>query len=217
MFMKKNCLLWICVSLGADPISEKVFTEIYEGGDWDENGFVWSGSQIEITREYVTFLQDFMRKNQIRTVLDIGCGDWAFSRYIDWSGVQYIGIDIVKRVVERNQRLFAGPSIVFIHGDALDLDLPEADLMVCKDMLQYLPNGEIIRLFKQLRKFKHCLFTNNVAPTTLSSRNPDAACGQYRPIDLTKPPFNLQGRKVLTFYVDYFPKQVLYTNDFKNQ
>ncbi len=46
----------------------------------DENGFSLSGSQIQLSREYVAFLEDFMLRNQIHSVVDVGCGDWAFSR-----------------------------------------------------------------------------------------------------------------------------------------
>jgi len=201
--------LFICSSVFAQSDREKVFTKFYEEGPWDENGFVFSGAQIEITREYVDFLQDFMKKNNIQSVVDVGCGDWAFSRYIDWSGVEYKGIDIVKLVIDRNQRLFAKSSITFIHGDALEMDLPEADLLICKDVLQHLPNADVLRLLKQLHKFKHCLFTDYVDPITLSSYNRDIVCGWLRFIDLTKPPFNLKGEKVFIF-VAYSPKQTLY-------
>ncbi|MCB1107623.1 MAG: class I SAM-dependent methyltransferase [Chlamydiia bacterium] len=189
---------------------EEIFSAIYKLGTWSEEGFSLSGSQIEITREYVIFLQDFLERNYIKTVVDLGCGDWAFSRYIDWTGIEYIGIDVVKEVIERNQRLFATPNITFIHGDAFEMELPQGDLLLCKDVFQHLSNLEIQQIIGQFSKYKHCLITNYVDLKTLSSKNTDIPTGLYRPIDLTKPPFNLSGEKVLNFFSGVAPKQTLY-------
>jgi SAM-dependent methyltransferase len=208
--MKILYLLLACSFLHAQNSHETIFTNIYKLGTWDESGFSLSGSQIGVMQKYVEFLQDFLDKNEIHTVVDVGCGDWAFSRYIDWSGIEYLGIDVVKCVIERNQALFTEPNLTFIHGNALAMDLPEADLLICKDVFQHLSNSDIMRLLKQIYKFKHCLFTDYVDPRTLSSRNPDITSGYYHPIDLTKPPFNLQGKKVLTFNAIGAPKQTFH-------
>ena len=202
-------LIFICCSIRAQSHLESVFSNIYEIGTWDESGFSLSGSQIEITWPYVKFLQDFMDKHKIKTVVDVGCGDWAFSRYIDWTGIDYLGIDVVQGVVERNQSLFTSPSITFVHGDALTMDLPEADLLICKDVFQHLSNKDIMKLLKQFYKFKHCLITDFVDPNTLSSYNQDIMSGSYHPVDLNKPPFNIEGKKIFTFKC-IIPKQTLH-------
>jgi SAM-dependent methyltransferase len=207
--MKVIFLLLVSFSLGAESDAEQAFTKIYESWPWDDTGFSMSGSQIEITGEYVEFLQDFIRKNNIHSVVDIGCGDWAFSRYIDWNGIQYTGVDIVKFVIERNQKLFAGPSITFIYGDARSMELPEADLLVCKDVFQHLSNADIMLILKQQQKFKHCLFTNFVNPTTLTINNCDISAGEFHYVDLATPPFTQKGRQVLIFTA-IAPKQIFY-------
>ena len=190
--------------------TEKIFTHIYSLGTWDESGFSLSGSQVEITREYMAYLQEFLRENEIRTVVDLGCGDWAFSRYIDWEGIDYLGIDIVRSVIERNQDLFSKPNIQFIYADVLNMDLPEGDLLLCKDVFQHLPNQAILQILQQAGKYKHCLITNYVDRRTLSSTNRDITVGNYHPIDLSKPPFSVRGEKVLTFYSGVAPKQTFY-------
>lgn len=207
--MNKIFLLLIAFHLAAEDTVEKIFTEIYQAGDWDEKGFSFSGSQIEITRDYVSFLEDFMAKNSIKTVVDVGCGDWAFSRHIDWDGIQYIGIDIVEFVIDRNQKLFARPSITFVHANALEIELPKADLLVCKDVFQHLSNAEILKLLEKFKGYNHCLITNFIDPVTLSSSNSDILCGEIHYVDLSKPPFNVKGEKVLNF-VARLPKQTFY-------
>ena len=194
---------------------EKEFTKIYDDNGWKEMGSGF-GSLAKNTEIYRLFLQKYLHENNIQSVVDIGCGDWQFSKLIDWSAIQYTGFDIVKSVVEKNQKQFSASNITFIHGNPLNLDLPEADLLICKDVLQHLPNEEISSLLPQFSKFKHCLITNDVDPVSLTSNNPNIPSGSYRPIDLTKPPFNLSGKKILT-YISYEPdvdvtKQVLYIN-----
>ena len=41
---------------------------------------------------------------KIKSVCDIGCGDWQFSQYIDFKGFKYTGIDCVKSVIDENKK-----------------------------------------------------------------------------------------------------------------
>jgi len=197
-----------CFSLHANL--EQIFTQIYEMGTWNESGFSLNGSHISYTKKYVDFLQDFMKENQIRSVVDIGCGDWAFSKYVNWEGIDYLGIDIVKFVIERNQRLFARHSIVFVQGNALEMELPEADLLICKDVFQHLSNADIKKMLKKFAKFKHCLITDYVDYRTMTSLNNDIVSGCCHHVDLTKPPFNVKGKKIFSFQALMYPKQTIH-------
>lgn len=194
--------------------AEEAFTAIYNYGIWGVNaegqGVSGSGSTLEATECYRIFLQQFLKDFQIRSVIDLGCGDWEFSQAINWDGIDYTGYDIVQSVIERDQKRFAKPNIHFVHGNAIRMDMPSADLLICKDVLQHLPNEDIFLLFRQLPKFKYCLITNDVDPATLTSPNPNIAPGQYRPVDLTQPPFYLAGYKALTYVSGPFVKQVLF-------
>lgn len=182
--------------------AEKVFTEIYDNGSWkNEESQVASGqgSTVENTKIYRFFLQEFLKENDIHSVVDIGCGDWEFSRHINWTGIQYTGIDIVKNVIAQNQVRFPAANIRFIHGDGVNMDLPAADLLIIKDVLTHLPNDMIPKVFSQFKKFKHCLITHNVDLQTLTSPNVDIPVGEFREMDLTKPPFNIDAQKVLLY------------------
>ena len=182
---------------------ERVFTRIYENGEWgrDSQGDSTSGpgSTMVQTTEYRKFLQAFLKNHNIHSVIDIGCGRWEFSRTIDWSGIQYTGYDVVKSVVDKNTELFGADNIKFVHGNALFVDLPKADLLLCKDVLQHLPNKAISLLIKKFYSFPYCLITNDVDPITYTSNNPDFQCGDFRGIDLAKAPFCVPGRNALIY------------------
>jgi SAM-dependent methyltransferase len=197
-------LLLLPGMVAAKETTEDAFTTIYEtcvwGHDSEGHGISGAGSKVEHAKPYMQFLQKFLNDNNIKSVVDVGCGDWTFSQYIDWSGILYIGYDVVKSVVEKNNISFSGSNCQFIHGDALTIDLPVADLLICKDVLQHLPNNDIKLFLKQCSKFKHCLITNDYDVKTGSSKNKDiSAKGGWHTIDLTQPPFNVEGFKIFNY------------------
>ncbi len=194
-------------------LTQQVFTAIYDNAVWGKNneGEGWSGigSSLEATIGYREFITEFLFSHSIKSVVDLGCGDWEFSRYIDWTGIDYLGIDVVASVIEKNLVRYKKTTINFEHLDALESNLPCADLLICKEVLQHLTNANIHQIISQFKKYKYCLITNGVDYTTLASDNYDISCGEYRPIDLTMPPFNIEGIKILTFYSAGFYKQTL--------
>jgi SAM-dependent methyltransferase len=193
--------------------AQDVFTEIYAKKLWGANeyGVGWSGagSDFGSTPVYRKFLQDFLAAYAIKSVVDVGCGDWEFSRYIDWKGIDYLGVDVVEAVLIKDKIVFGTETIRFKKMDVLQEELPKADLLICKDVLQHLTNEDVCKVIKQFSNYKYCLITNDVNADTCSSDNPQVIRGDYRPIDLTKEPFNVVGQKVLTYKAYYVTKQVL--------
>ncbi len=151
-----------------------------------------------------------MRANDIRSVVDAGCGDWTFSCAIDWSGIDYRGYDVVETVINENNRKYGKPNIRFIQGNVVDHDLPPADLLLCKHVLQHLPEQDVMRFLHQLPKYRHALVTNSVNPRTLSAENRNIVMGDYREFDPTAYPYNVRGIKVLTYWEGAWMNQVVH-------
>ena len=175
---------------------KEVFTNIYNTDYWVKGSGV--GSFPEHTQKYRQFLQSFLKEKNIKTVVDFGCGDWQFSQFIDWQGVHYQGFDLVESVVQENQKKFAQENIEFHTLDDRGFEsLPEADLVIVKDVLQHWPNQEILAFLPTLKKFKYALITNAYKPSRKVNR--DIPMGECRPVDLSKAPFHLKSKKVLKF------------------
>jgi SAM-dependent methyltransferase len=170
------------------------FNRIYAEGTWDKDvtgqGTSGTGSTLEITREYRAYVEDFMKKHAVKSVVDAGCGDWSFSSAMDWGEASYLGIDIASDVIEAVRKKHEKGKIKFQVGDITE-DLPAADLLISKDVLQHLSN-ELIHKFinNNLRKgkYKWVILTND-----RSSENRDISTGEYRMIDLAAPPFEVKG------------------------
>jgi SAM-dependent methyltransferase len=163
----------------------EAFILAYQTGQWHHGS--GSGSSPANTRAYRRFLQGYMQENGIRSVLDVGCGDWQFSRLIDWSGIAYTGLDVVPAVLERNWARYWQPGIRFACGDVLNgWHLPYADLILVKDLLQHWPDTAIRELGVRLAG-RRALLTYDLRH---DGPHTDTGPGGYRPLDLTGPPFS---------------------------
>ena len=171
-----------------------VFNRIYREGSWGRDaagrGVSGSGSTLDITQEYRTYVEEFIKKHGVTSVVDAGCGDWNFSSAIDWGGASYLGVDIASDVIDAVRRKHETGKIRFQVGDVTD-ELPAADLLISKDVLQHLSN-ELVQKFirNNLKpgKYKWVLLTND-----RGSGNADTVPGGYRAIDLAARPFEVKG------------------------
>ena len=168
--------------------NKKVFSKIYKEDLWNEGS--GDGSKIENVREYVDVLQKYIDKPEIKTVIDLGCGDWQFSKFLDLSSVLYLGVDVVDSVIDSNIDLYSASNIDFISRDIITYELPQVDLIICKDVLQHLSNRDVISvLIKIIKSSKFALITNDFNPE--NTENKDIDNGDYRCLDLTLSPFYL--------------------------
>jgi SAM-dependent methyltransferase len=172
------------------------FNRIYAEGSWGRDvtgkGTSGSGSTLEITREYRAYVEDFIKTHAIKSVVDAGCGDWSFSSAMDWGDASYLGVDIASDVIEAVRRKHEKGKIRFQVGDITE-DLPAADLLISKDVLQHLSNELVQKFIKNnLRtgKYKWAILTNDRGRPP---RNLDILPGGYRVIDLAAPPFEVKG------------------------
>jgi len=169
------------------------------GADAQGKGTSGSGSTPESTKLYRVFLQDFLAAHAIRSVVDAGCGDWEFSRAIDWKGIDYLGVDIVPSVIEANQRRFGAANVRFAVADIVRDALPPADLLLVKDVLQHLSGADITRFLMQLPRYRHVLIINDVNPDSLTAHAGNVGTGGYRSLDITQPPYSVPGMKLLVW------------------
>src|SRR5262245_23578469 len=170
------------------------FNRIYAEGKWGRdvagNGTSGSGSTLEITREYRAYIEHFLRTHRVSSVVDAGCGDWSFSSAIDWGDASYLGVDIASDVIAAVRNKHEKGKIRFQVGDVTE-ELPAADLLISKDVLQHVSNKLVHRFIRNnLRKgkYKWVILTND-----RGSGNPDVASGGWRAIDLAAAPFEVGG------------------------
>jgi SAM-dependent methyltransferase len=170
------------------------FVDLYAGGGWNAQGSGW-GSQPEYNRRYRRFLERFLVYNRVGSVVDFGCGDWAFSRLVNWHGASYLGLDCVPAVIGRNKELYERGNVRFQVQEFGDYRFPPCDLLIVKDVMQHWSNERVLQFLPFTRQTPFVLLVNDFR----WGENVDIADGQYRHLDLTRPPFAELGTVVFTF------------------
>jgi SAM-dependent methyltransferase len=170
------------------------FNRIYAEGTWGKDvagkGTSGTGSTLDITRDYRAYVEEFIRTHHVKSVVDAGCGDWGFSSAIDWGQASYLGVDIASDVIAAVRSKHEKGNIKFQVGD-ITAELPAADLLISKDVLQHLSNNLVHKFIRNnLRKgkYKWVILTND-----RGNQNYDIESGGYRAMDLAAPPFEVRG------------------------
>ena len=189
----KKCLFVLLtmthVHAHTDP--EAIFTYIYQtNGFHADSTASGPGSTLEQTEVLRTQLRSLCVKYTITSIMDAPCGDFHWMQKLTMNGISYIGLDIVKDLILKNQQQYATSSVQFYDRNVITDPLPKVDLIICRDLFIHLPNAaikETIRNFKR-SKSKY-LLTSSFART--NGVNKDIKMGGLRLINLLLPPFNL--------------------------
>lgn len=124
----------------------------------------------------------------VESVLDIPCGDFHWLQQVPLEA-SYTGADIVPELVEANRRAFGSETRRFLVLDATRDPLPPVDLVLCRDLLIHLANADCRAVLANIAKSgSKLLLTNHF---TDRADNPDILSGDFRPINLCRPPFDL--------------------------
>lgn len=145
---------------------KEIFSEIYQKQKWgksEEKYFSGSGSRGQSAELYIDVISDFINKNNIKNIVDIGCGDFYMGNKI-LEKIQfdkYIGIDLVKDMVDNLNEIYSSNKIKFEYKDAVEDELPEGDLCIIRQVLQHLDNLSIIKILNKIKIYKFCIITEH--------------------------------------------------------
>ncbi|MBS0649956.1 MAG: hypothetical protein JSR93_02225 [Verrucomicrobia bacterium] len=209
---------WIEARYEIDTESKQAFSEVYRLGIWGKNsdgeGTSGNGSTLSGGLPFINYVQDFLESHDIKSILDIGCGDWVLGKEILWGERIYTGVDVVPDLIIKNRESFASSTVRFLNLDILSDPMPEADLLICKDVLMHLPISDIFKMLDKLKKYKYCIIVNDFFPLW-SAQNSEIKIGEYRPLGLTSYPFNLKPYASTTYDAGgYFKQLLLIQNEF---
>ncbi len=141
------------------------FTNIYDKCIWgkkDGKGSSGTGSNTSPdTKFYLSLLLSIINSYKIKSVCDIGCGDWEFSKTFDWKDISYHGIDCVKSVIDSNNENYKQDNITFEHRDISINPIKGYDLVIIKDVVQHWEDKDIIKVMDQLLKDNKYVFMTN--------------------------------------------------------
>ena len=142
------------------------------------------GSTKTLSMPYINYINNFIDQNNIKTILDIGCGDGLMLSNIGLKDdVKITGIDVSKIAINQAKHKFKDKSNYnFFNIDAMNYKHYENyDLVLIKDVFQHLPYRDIYNIITSCSsKSKYYIVCNDV-PSTAK----DIHRGHHRPIDIT--------------------------------
>lgn len=165
-----------------------VFDKIYQTNAWGGVSRSGPGSSMQQTAEVRRALPQLLRELDVSLMLDVPCGDLHWMSHVELP-CGYIGADVVEDIVLSNLERHASPRRKFMRLDARVDPLPLVDLILCRDMLVHFPLGDVSQTLRNMRDSGATWLLTTTFP--LRTTNPDITLGEWRPLNLEAPPFNL--------------------------
>lgn len=179
-----------------DKPHDVVFTEIFKAKYWgDFDSVSGPGSTLPQTKHVIEWLPHALRELQVASMLDIPCGDFHWMQHVNLEGVQYIGADIVPEIIQANTAEHAGTGREFRTLDLCASSLPRVDLIFTRDCLVHLPHEMIWDALDNVRRSGAHWLMATCFPNTVE--NKDIRVGEWRRLNLMRPPFNFPHPKLL--------------------
>ena len=177
-----------------------VFNSIYKSFHWrdykktGENESVSGlGSDLDVCEKIIKDLTVFIEENEIRSILDLACGDFNWMKFVINNNPNiedYCGVEIVDEIVSNNNKKYSNDKIKFTCKDVIKEEFPvNYDLVIVRDFFIHIKNDEIKKVIEKIKKSNAKFFGINSYPV---QNNVDLkAFGHHRHINIELEPFGL--------------------------
>lgn len=166
-------------------MSRELFDDYYQNNFWQSDESVsGGGSTLVQTAAIRACLPQVFDQYNIRTVLDIPCGDFNWWKEMQVDLDHYTGADIVPDLVAANQKKYGDATHRFTFLDITQHGLGTHDVIFCRDLLGHLSNREVKWALQNVRDSKSTYLIATTFPQHENVR--DIETGQWRPINLTQ-------------------------------
>jgi hypothetical protein len=173
---------------------DKVFRQNLFHGKSSKSG---NGSSIDQTQEIAEAIPRFAAQLEIRSMLDIPCGDLVWMSRVNLGDIKYIGADVAPSLILHLKSKYPDRNLQALNivQDAL----PKVDLIFCRDLFVHLTNKDIHCAIKNIKASKSQYLATTTFTNRAINRNlPILTRGvAWRTINLELQPFNFPRPKVL--------------------
>jgi len=147
-----------------------IFSDIYKRNAWGgKKGEFYSGagSHNPYVSTYAEIIAEFVRENNIHSIIEIGCGDFIVSQAIldklniSKHNYSYVGYDVVKPLIAHNNSIYSSPSIKFVCKDSCSGNIQSGELLIIRQVLQHLNNNSIKQIINKFKNYKYIIVTEH--------------------------------------------------------
>ena len=147
--------------------TRQAMQQIYELNLWGDNGgsfYSGAGSHsLHIVKPYMNSVSNFLKSlDKPIDICDLGCGDFNIGMELSHLCKSYTAIDIVPELIEHNKKQFKASNVSFQCLDIAKDQLPHADGVILRQVLQHLSNHEITQIVKKLYAYNYIILTEHV-------------------------------------------------------
>jgi SAM-dependent methyltransferase len=175
-------------------INSSVWEKIYVEKRWQ--GGSGPGSIPESALPWIAFVNNFIRENNVQSVLDLGSGDGRIFLHINLNGANYTGVEASKKAISmfmENNPNFDGN---IINSDLLSTEYPKTDLGLIKDVLQHNTYEDVFNILNKAKEScTYLLICEDFTKETL----PDIKSGEWRPINFYSGDLPIKTKTLFTY------------------
>jgi SAM-dependent methyltransferase len=146
--------------------TEQIFSKIYKDSSWDKKSLNFNsgpGSHNEnLVLPYVKFVNSFLIDKKLKSIIDLGCGDFNVGKNIYRHVHKYYAFDIVPDLIKKNKKFFNDKKIIFECKNFIDEKLPKADGVIIRQVLQHLDNKSITKILDKIKHYKYVIITEHI-------------------------------------------------------
>lgn len=137
-------------------------------------------------------LPELIKRRQINTISDLGCGDMCWMKFVleKSKQIRYFGLDIVKELIVKNQEKHGNYDTSFYQKDIRNDKLPRCDLVICRDVLSHFSEKDIFAFLQNFLDSGSTYLLTTTHKNNNSFTNQDIETGKWRYLDLLQQPYN---------------------------
>ncbi len=175
---------------------EQIFREAYRQKIWgDAETVSGPGSGLIRTAAFRDQIPQLLSEVGASSLLDAGCGDFHWMKELQLPIIRYFGMDIVPELIIHNTQKYSNGKNVFRHGDITRDELPQVDVILCRDCLVHF---SFEHLWAALHSFKRSQSRYLLTTTFIEfPENFDVETGGWRQLNLERHPFHFPPPKRL--------------------
>lgn len=209
----------------------RIYVNKYWGNTDKRKYYSGCGSDDSFNSKYVDFICQYVKDNNINSIIDLGCGDFRTGCQIAFrTGIKYIALDVSSEVIAENIKEYRYlPNVKFICCNFITEQIPNVEkvnaniytLYTIRQVFQHLSHKDIHRALTKLKGYKHVLITDGLGVNYKNiNQNAEIVTGRENVKDingggirLELPPFNISLEVPLEYRVS---NEILRTIRIKN-
>lgn len=152
------------------------------------------GSWVKNAQDTISFINESVNKYNIKSILDLGCGDWNWFKEVDIPNCSYTGWDADEQMIASNNDRYGSDTIKFEVKDIFNSKYPTVDLVICRDVLFHVREELTLKLIDQVKSSSTYFISTSFRDVTQNKgikKYCDIGDWGFYPINLNVDPFNL--------------------------